>query len=63
MFGFTKPIKAVKVLGVRTAEQTKIISTVNSSVYCCLVLYEDGTRGLLELEAKEMKKYLQYIIF
>ena len=62
MFNNLKKIRAVKVLGVRTAEQTKFISTVNSSVYCCLVIYEDGSRDLLELEAKGMSKYLPYII-
>ena len=58
----SKQIQAVKVLGVRTAEQTRVLATYNSSVYCCLVLYSDGSREIVECDTKEMKKYLPYII-
>jgi len=56
-----KEISVVKVLGVRTAEETKVLATVNSTIYCLLIVYTDGTRELEEVEAKFMKKYLEYI--
>lgn len=57
-----KQIQKIKLLGIRTAEQTKVFSTVNSSMYCMIVLYTDGTRELVEVESKEFQKsYLQYI--
>lgn len=61
MFG-AKKIQAVKVLGVRTAEKTKVLATYNSSVYCCLVIYNDGSRELLEVPYKKMAQYVPYII-
>lgn len=58
----TKQIQKIKLLGIRTSEQTKVLSTVNSSVYCIAVLYTDGTKELVEVEAKEFQKtYLQYV--
>lgn len=54
-------IQCVVVLGVRTAEQTKVIATYNSSVYCLMVEYEDGSRKLVECNAKEMERYLPYV--
>lgn len=57
-----KVIKKVKLLGIRTAEQTKVFSTVNSSMYCMIVLYTDGTKELIECESKEFqKKYLNFV--
>ena len=56
-----KKIEAIKVLGVRTAEETKILSTNNSSVYCCLFVYSDGSREVKELSTKEINKVAQYI--
>lgn len=57
-----KEIKKVKLLGIRTAEQTKVFSTVNSSMYCMIVLYTDGTKELIECESKEFqKKYLNFV--
>ena len=61
MFG-AKKIQAVKVLGVRTAEETKVLATYNSSVYCCLVIYNDGSRELVEVPHKKMGQYVPYII-
>ena len=61
MFG-VKKIQAVKVLGIRTAEETKVLATYNSSVYCILVIYNDGSRELLELPYKKMGQYVPYII-
>ena len=54
------PIRAI-VLGVRTAEQTKVLATYNSSVYSLLVEYDDGFREILELSLKDMRPYLQLI--
>lgn len=51
-----KQVEKVKILGIRTAEQTKVFSTVNSSMYCMIVLYSDGTKELIECESKEFQK-------
>ena len=61
VFGTKKEIKAVKVLGVRTGEQTKVLATYNSSVYCMLVEYADGSRKIVECETGEMGQYLPFI--
>ena len=61
LFKRTKEIKKVKVLGVRTAENTGIFATYNSAVYCVLVEFKDGTRAVDECSAKEMSQYLNYI--
>lgn len=52
---------SVKVLGVRTAEQTKVLATYNSTIYCIMLVYSDGSRSLEEVDAKKMAKYLPYI--
>ena len=58
----SKKIYTVKVLGVRTAENTGFFATYNSAVYCVLIEYEDGTRAIDECSAKDMmKKYVYYI--
>lgn len=56
-----KQIERVMVLGVRAAEQTKVLATYNSSIYCILILYSNGARELREVNTKEMEKYIQYI--
>ena len=62
LFSSSKQITKVKVLGIRTAEQTKILATYNSSLYCLLVLYSDNSRELVECESKEFeKKYINYV--
>lgn len=58
---FNKKLVSIKVLGVRAAEQTKVLATYNSTVYCLLLLYSDGSRALEECNAKEMQRYLSYI--
>lgn len=61
---YEKEISSVKLLGIRTAEQTKILGTYNSSLYCLIVLYTDNSKELVECESKEFqKKYLDYIEF
>lgn len=59
-FGSKTAVRAV-VLGVRSAEQTKVLATYNSTMYSLLVEYSDGSRELLELDAKGMKPYLKLI--
>ena len=54
-------INRVVVLGVRTAEQSKIFTTVNSTVYCLMIEYEGGHRKLVECGTKEMEKYLSHV--
>lgn len=63
LFGKTeKEIQKVKLLGIRTAEQTKVLSTHNFSIFCLLVQYVDETRELVECEAKDFQnKYMSYI--
>lgn len=58
---FGRSIRRVKVLGVRTAEDTKLLATVNSTIYCVLIEYSDGERELNEIGAAKMGKYLPYI--
>lgn len=59
-FGSKTAVKAM-VLGVRSAEQTKVLATYNSTMYSLLVEYSDGSREIMELDAKEMKPYLKLI--
>lgn len=56
-------IRKVKLLGVRTTEQTKIMATYNSTLYCFLIEYENGNRAIREFQAddKEIKELIMYI--
>lgn len=56
-------IKSAKVLGVRTAEQTKILATYNYTVYSILIIYEDDTREVIECDgdSAEFKELLPYM--
>lgn len=56
-----REIATVKVLGVRTAEETRALATHNSTMYCLLVAYVDGGRELVEVTAKDIGKYIDYI--
>ncbi len=60
-FSGQQKIAKVNVLGVRTAEETKVLSTVNFGIYCLLIEYTDGSRELKEVNGREMKVYLDYI--
>ncbi len=53
--------QVVKVVGERTAHETKVLATYNSTIYCLLVVYQNGSRELIECDTKGMKKYLPYI--
>ena len=64
LFGKSTPkqIARVKVLGVRTAEETKVLGTYNSTVYCLVVVYADGERTLVECDSKTMlNEYVRYV--
>lgn len=54
-------ISRVKVLGVCTGAETKVLTTWNNPIYSLLVEYTNGDRHLVECEAKEMAQYLYYI--
>lgn len=56
-------ISRVKCLGVRTAEETKVLGTYNSTIYCFLVEYTDRSREICECEAnsKQIAKLINYI--
>lgn len=56
-----KHLVKAKVLGVRAAEQTKVLATHNTTLYCVLLLYSDDSVELVECETKEMRKYIPYI--
>lgn len=56
-----REIVLVKVLCVRAAEETKVMATYNSTLYCLMVVYDDGSRELSEVNSAQMKRYLQYI--
>lgn len=59
----TDGISRIKIVGVRTAQQTKVMATYNYGIYSLLIEYTDGHRGLVEVEAdsRDMKTYLPYI--
>lgn len=61
VFPGAKKIVRAKVLGVRTEENTKVLATYNTTVYCVLLLYSDNSVELVECNTKEMQKYIQYI--
>ena len=45
----TNPISKVKLLGMRTAQQTMTFSTVNFSIYSFWVVYENGATKTIEV--------------
>lgn len=60
-FKSLRRIASVHVLGIRTAEQTKVFATYNSSIYSILIIYDNGDREITECDIKEMEKYINYI--
>lgn len=58
-----KQIQRVKCLGVRTSEETKVLATYNSTIYCFLIEYTDRSRVIREYGAsdKAVIELLQYI--
>lgn len=65
LFG-NKDVKRVvraKVIGVRTAENSGMLTTYNYGVYSLLIEYDNGARDIVEakLGSKEMAFYIDYI--
>lgn len=65
-FGRKKPelaINKVKYLGVRTTQETNIMTTYNYSMYCFLVELEDETREIREYRSDDpkLKEIIMYI--
>ena len=60
-----KKVAVVKVIGVRTAEQTKVLGTYNFGIYSFLVQYEDGSVEIVEEQLKSpgMKTLMQFVKF
>jgi hypothetical protein len=58
-----RTIKTVKLLGTRTAAETRILATYNFTVYSFLVVYDDGEREVVECQngSKVFNKLLPYI--
>lgn len=54
-------INRVKIVGVHTAEDTKVLVTHNMSIYSILVEYFDGHVELKECTFKDMKQYEKYL--
>ena len=54
-------INRVKVLGVRTEVDARVLFHVNYSVYSLLIEFQNGDRKLLEVRQDKMDKYLPYI--
>lgn len=65
LFGPKKEIRRVKIIGVRTAEDTKTLWTVNYGVYSFLIEYTDGSLGIREAQANsnDAANLLQYVNF
>lgn len=47
------PVVKVKLMGVRTAENTGVMATYNSTLYCFLLQRADGSRELVEYSHKD----------
>lgn len=56
-----RQIERVRVLGIRAAEQTKVLATYNSTIYSILILYSNGMKEIKECNLKEMEKYVNFI--
>lgn len=54
-------INRVKVLGVRTEVDVRVLWHVNYSVYSLLIEFQNGDRKLIEVRLDKMDKYLPYI--
>jgi hypothetical protein len=55
-------VSRVKVLGIRTAIQSKAFSDVNFGIYTLLVEYKDGHREIVEVDkVSALQKYANFI--
>ena len=55
------PIVKVKLLGVRTAVNTGVLATWNSTLFCFLIQRADGSRELIECK-KDDKEFQELIL-
>lgn len=58
-----KEVEKAKIVGVRTAEQTKIMATYNFGIYSVLVKFVDGSVELAEVkyDSPEMKTLVNFM--
>lgn len=57
-----KEIKRIKVLGVRVGDQMSGLIPFNSTVYCLMMIYRDGSKEVVECGLQEMNGfYVNYI--
>lgn len=63
LFGPKKEIRRVKIIGVRTAMESKTLWTENYGVYSFLIEYTDGSCAIKEaqLGKPDMAQLMQYI--
>lgn len=56
-------VEKVKVLGIRSGEETKSIATWNTTIYALLVVYVTGARDVIECTAdsKQFRELINYI--
>lgn len=55
-------VARVKVLGIRTAMESKAFSNVNFGIYTLLVEYKDGHREIIEVDRlNALQKYANYM--
>ncbi len=56
-------IATVKVLGIRTGQETRVFATYNFSIYSLLITYKNGKKQVVECQAdsNEFQKYLPYL--
>ena len=58
---FDPDVVRVKVLGVRTAMDSKLLGTVNYGIYSLLIERKNGKVEVIEVEYKDMNRYAKYI--
>ena len=58
---FDPDVVRVKVLGVRTVMDSKLLGTVNYGIYSLLLERRNGKYEVIEVEYKDMNRYAKYI--
>lgn len=58
-----KDVLKARIVGVRTAEQTKVMATYNFGIYSILVQYVDGSKELVEekFDSAGMRLLVKYM--
>lgn len=55
-------VSQVKVLGIRTAMESRAFSSVNFGIYTLLIEYSDGHREIIEVDkVSALQKYAKYM--